>query len=66
MLFPSIVSWENTNVWGQQNPTSEKKKVQAQLQKPDQLLTQMESQLSVGVEFEEAGVEFEEASLIYF
>ena len=57
MLFPSIVSWETTNVWGQQNPTSEKKKkVQAQLQKPDQLLTQMESQLSVGVEFEEASV----------
>ena len=35
------------------------KKVQAQLQKPDQLLIQMESQLSMGVEFEEA-------SLIYF
>lgn len=33
-----------------------KRKVQAQLQKPDQLLTQMESQLSVGVEFEEASV----------
>ena len=35
------------------------KKAQAQLQKPDQLLIQMESQLSMGVEFEEA-------SLIYF
>ena len=34
-------------------------KVQVQLQKPDQLLTQMESQLSTGVEFGDA-------SLIYF
>lgn len=34
-------------------------KVQLQLQKPEQLLTQMESQLSMGVEFGEV-------SLIYF
>lgn len=25
MLFPYIVSWENTNVWRQQNPTSKLK-----------------------------------------